>query len=139
MGDAANSDNSQANQRSFSLGAGLRASDGVSQPKVVSVLEQGVTVVGTLKTSSALRIDGQFEGEIEAGGYLELGPNSHVKGKIVGTTIVIMGKFEGVIQASEKLSLAKRSWLKGDVAAQSLAIEEGAVFLGRCSMPQPSA
>jgi cytoskeletal protein CcmA (bactofilin family) len=139
MAEAANSDSSPVNQRSFSLGAGLRANDGVSQQKSASVLEQGVMVVGTLKTSSALRIDGIFEGEIEAAGYLELGPNSHVKGKIVGTNVVIMGKFEGVVQASEKLSLAKRSWVKGDVAAQSLAIEEGAVFLGRCSMPQPSA
>lgn len=135
MGDAATNDSSSYGIKSFVLGGGTSNVDAGSI-KVSSVLDAKTVLVGNLTIGSATRIDGTVDGDIEATAPLEIGTGAHVRGKITGTLVLINGQFEGTLQVSERLILARKAVVHADVTTQSIAIEEGVTFVGKCSMPE---
>lgn len=96
-----------------------------------NILSSDVEIKGSLKFSNDLVIDGKIEGEISSDGALTVGENSVVKGEIKVKSVTVFGKVEGNIQVSERCELKANSELMGDVKARTLAIEEGATFLGK--------
>lgn len=136
MGDAASNDSTSLGSRSFVLGGNPINADATI--KVASVLDSKTALVGRLKIGSPTRIDGSFEGEIEATAPLEIGATADVRGKISGTIVIISGQFEGSLEVTERLILARKAVVRADVATQSIAIEEGVTFVGKCVMPKPS-
>lgn len=135
MGEPVANDNSSLGARSFVLGGSATNSD--ASLKVTSVLDAKTTLVGKLKVGSPTRIEGVFEGEIEATAPLEIGPTAEVRGKLTGTLILITGNFEGTLEVSERLILARKAVVSANVVTPSIAIEEGVTFVGKCEMPLP--
>ncbi|MFA5039575.1 MAG: polymer-forming cytoskeletal protein [Candidatus Omnitrophota bacterium] len=81
-----------------------------------------------------LRINGKFEGTLEARGILEIGENALVDATISGDEVVISGRVKGEIAASKRLVLKERAVVEGNIKTPTLQISEGAVFQGRCAM-----
>jgi excisionase family DNA binding protein len=103
---------------------------------VEKLLDVDASMQGSLsfKDPVNLRINGKFEGALEAKGSLTIGPTAVVKADIVGDNIIIGGRVKGKIIAKEKLALLPTAIIEGEIYPAKLNIAEGAIFDGRCSM-----
>ena len=87
-----------------------------------------------------LRLNGDFEGDLEAKGTLIIGEKADVKAKTVkGDTITIAGKVKGDIICSKRLELSASARVVGNVNTPVLVIADGALLKGECSMPMEAA
>jgi cytoskeletal protein CcmA (bactofilin family) len=83
-----------------------------------------------------LRLNGDFEGDLEAKGILIIGDKADVKAKTVkGDTITISGRVKGDIVCSKRLELTASARVIGNVETPILVVQEGAVLKGDCQMP----
>ncbi len=83
-----------------------------------------------------LRLNGDFEGDLEAKGVLIIGEKADVKAKTVkGDTITIAGRVKGDIICSKRLELSASARVIGNVETPVLVIAEGALLKGDCQMP----
>lgn len=100
------------------------------------ILDVDAAMQGSLvfKDSINLRINGKFEGSLEARGNLTIGQTAIVNADISGDNIIIGGKVKGRITAREMLTLLPTAVVEGDVYPSKLNIAEGAILEGKCSM-----
>lgn len=110
-----------------------------------NVLNSDVTVVGTLRFTDDLLVDGSVEGEITSDGVLTVGANAVIqsgeKNKVAVRTksAIIHGRVTGDVVVTERVELASTAELVGDITAARIAIQEGAVFVGHCTVGNASA
>ncbi len=98
-------------------------------------LTQDAEIKGTIKFGGAMRMDGNFEGElISDNGELVVGKTGNVKATVNVKSVVIEGRVDGNIKASDKVELKQNAHLIGDLQAKTLVIEEGVVFVGQCNV-----
>lgn len=96
-----------------------------------NLLDQGIEIIGTIKFTSDMIIDGRVEGEIQSDkGTVTIGENARIKGDVKAGEVKMFGKVEGTI-TSERCELKAKSELKGDIKTKKLTMEEGAVLAGR--------
>ncbi len=114
---------------------------GESSPDIPSssnsnVLNSDVTVIGTLRFTDDLLVDGIVEGEIVSDGVLTVGANAKISGTdknqpaIRTKSAIIHGKVIGNVVVSDRVELSSTAELQGDVTANSIAIQEGAQIVG---------
>ena len=109
-----------------------------------NVLNYDVSVVGTLRFTDDLLVDGSVEGEITSDGVLTVGANASIqageKNKVAVRTqsAIIHGKVVGDIVVTDRVVLAATAEVVGDVTAAKISIEEGAVFVGMCRVGNPA-
>lgn len=108
-----------------------RFSPSPSMSSSKNVLSSDVEIKGSIKFSHDLIIDGKIEGEVHSDGALTVGENALIKGEIKTRSVIIFGKVEGNITVQERCELKSNATLIGDIAAGTLAIEEGATFMGQ--------
>ncbi len=83
-----------------------------------------------------LRLNGDFEGDLEARGVLIIGEKANVKAKTVkGDSITISGRVEGDVICSKRLELSASARVIGNVETPILVMTEGALLRGDCQMP----
>ena len=102
-----------------------------SAPKAkppASVLSSDLTVVGNLKTSGDIQVEGTVEGDIRAH-LLIVGESATIKGEIVADDIVVNGRVVGRVRGL-KVSLTATARVEGDIIHKTIAIESGAHFEG---------
>lgn len=99
-----------------------------------NVLANDVEIKGSIRFSHDLIIDGKIEGEVHSDGALTVGENAVIKGEIKTRSVIIFGKVEGNITVQERCELKSNATLIGDIAAGTLAIEEGATFMGQSAV-----
>lgn len=102
----------------------------------VNIISTGTIFEGKFKSTGSLRIDGAFKGELEIGSKLVVGPQGQVEGQVVCRSADVEGQVSvTTLTVSDSLSLKASAVVKGDVSADKLVIEQGAVFIGHCQMP----
>jgi cytoskeletal protein CcmA (bactofilin family) len=115
----------------------------VKSPSIMSpnknILSSDVEIKGSLKFSNDLIIDGKIDGEVSSDGSLTVGENAYVTGEIRTKSVVIFGRVQGNITVSERCELKSSATLEGDVIAGTLAIEEGATFMGKSTVGKAAA
>lgn len=100
-----------------------------------SLLGAGTRYEGKLFFDGRVRIDGDFEGEVQSDGLLVVGPEATIKGVIrVHTLIVRGGRVEADIYATELVELHAPAQVRGDIRTQALYMDKGVVFDGACVM-----
>jgi cytoskeletal protein CcmA (bactofilin family) len=105
-------------------------------------LGKGAKIVGTISFDGPAQIEGEVEGEVTSRDTLTIGRTASLKATIKGATVIVHGKVTGDIEATTRLELVAPSRVDGDVTTASLAVQEGAVLNGRCTMgtaAKPSA
>lgn len=96
-----------------------------------NVLAQGIEIVGTIKFSNDMIIDGKVEGEIQSqSGTVTIGENAQIKGDVKAGEVKMYGLVEGTI-TSDRCELKANSILRGDIKTKKLTMEEGAHLSGR--------
>lgn len=99
-----------------------------------TTLSESTFFDGEMKFKESLRIDGKYEGTINAKGLLVLGPNSLLTGDITCDEVIIGGEVRGNVFAKVRLELLETAKLYGDIRTAKLKIADGVVFEGKCEM-----
>ena len=102
-----------------------------SAPKAkppASVLSSDLTVVGNVKTTGDIQIEGIIEGDIRAH-LLTVGEGATIRGEIVADDIVVNGRVVGRVRGL-KVRLTSTARVEGDIIHKTIAIESGAHFEG---------
>ena len=102
-----------------------------SAPKgkaAVSVLSSDLTVVGNLRTTGDIQIEGTVEGDVRAH-LLTVGESATIRGEIVADDIVVNGRVIGRVRGL-KVRLTSTARVEGDIIHKTIAIESGAHFEG---------
>ncbi len=93
-----------------------------------SLLSADLTVVGNLKTTGDILVEGTVEGDVRAH-LLTVGEGATVRGEIVADDIVINGRVVGKVRGL-KVRLTATARVEGDIIHKTIAIESGAHFEG---------
>ncbi|MFT6913530.1 MAG: cytoskeletal protein CcmA (bactofilin family) [Paracoccaceae bacterium] len=102
-----------------------------SAPKAkppASMLSSDLTVVGNLKTTGDIQVEGTVEGDVRAH-LLTVGEGATVKGEIVADDVVVNGRIVGRVRGL-KVRLTSTARVEGDIIHKTIAIESGAHFEG---------
>lgn len=101
---------------------------------VTGFLGSQTEFTGKLTFSGVVHLDGNFRGEIISRGTLVVGSESVVHAEIRSSILKIAGEVHGDLVATEKLELYPPAKVYGSIKTPSLAVEEGVIFEGTCSM-----
>lgn len=101
---------------------------------VTAFLGKGAEFIGKLIFNGAVRIDGDFQGEVYGQGSLVVGEGAVVKAKIAVDSVYISGDVQGNIDVKAKINIHATGKFYGDVSTPVFIMEEGALFEGRSHM-----
>jgi cytoskeletal protein CcmA (bactofilin family) len=101
---------------------------------IVSLLGEGVEIVGEVSFTQGVKIDGVIKGNVKSDASLVVGSKGRVEADISARRISIGGEFRGTVHASERVEILREGKVYGDLYTPCLIIEAGAVFEGRCNM-----
>ena len=93
-----------------------------------SVVSQDLHIVGNVKTTGDIQIEGTVEGDIRAH-LLTIGETATINGEVVADDIVINGRIVGRVRGL-KVRLTSTARVEGDIIHKTIAIESGAHFEG---------
>ena len=93
-----------------------------------SVLSSDLTVVGNLKTTGDIQVEGTVEGDIRAH-LLTVGEGATIRGECIADDVVVNGRIVGRVRGL-KVRLTSTARVEGDIIHKTIAIESGAHFEG---------
>ena len=104
----------------------------IAEPKAShpSLISSDVHIVGDLKSSGEIQIDGVVDGDIRSQ-ILEVGKSATINGEIVADKVRVNGTINGRIKA-RSVELFSSAHVVGDVMHEDLSIETGAFLEGHC-------
>lgn len=108
-----------------------------SENTVVTVIGQGTNIVGEIRSKGAVRIEGTVSGRIQCDDTIMIHETGRVKADLIAGQIVISGEVEGNVFAHDRLEVQPKARLIGDITAPRVAIAEGVLFEGKCTMKPP--
>ena len=96
-----------------------------------NVLSSGIEIIGSIRFSNDMIIDGKIEGEITSDkGRVTIGENAVIKGDMTAGEVKVYGQVEGKI-TSQRCELKDKSKINGDIKSKVFSMEEGAQLSGR--------
>ncbi len=99
------------------------------KPKApASTLSSDLTIVGNLRTTGDIQVEGHVQGDIRAH-LLTVGESATIEGEIVADDIVVTGRVIGRVRGL-KVRLTATAKVEGDIVHKTIAIESGAHFEG---------
>ncbi|KPA19226.1 protein containing DUF583 [Candidatus Magnetomorum sp. HK-1] len=88
---------------------------------------------GTIHFEGGMRIDGEFEGEINSEtGSVIVGHKAVIKGDMKVGSALVMGEVNGCIDAETRIEIHPPGKMIGDIRAPFILIDPGVVFNGQC-------
>ena len=96
-----------------------------------SYLGDNVGGTGDINTDGLIRIDGHWEGNINADSIV-IGATSLVKGNLKAKNIVINGTVQGKLEATELIEIHDKGNVQGDIKTARLVVVEKGVLQGKC-------
>ena len=88
--------------------------------------------------AGSIVLAGQVKGNLAATGDVSLPAESRLDGNIRGHNVDVGGVVKGNIVGKGRVLLGPRARVEGDVTSMTLAIAEGAVFIGSSTMGEQS-
>jgi len=98
-----------------------------------SFIGSGAEFQGGLKVKGTLRVEGQFDGKMNAACVI-LGETGVIKGEVSAKKIIIGGKVEGNLRVQEIVEIKATGKVFGDIFAKKISITEGAKVNGKIEM-----
>ena len=93
-----------------------------------SMLSSDLTIVGNLRTTGDIQVEGTVQGDIRAH-LLTVGESANIEGEIVADDVVVTGRVVGRVRGL-KVRLTSTARVEGDIVHKTIAIESGAHFEG---------
>ena len=110
---------------------------GYGDSKVITIIGQGTTITGDIKSKGTIRIEGAVHGRIHSDDTVVIQETGKVKAEIMANQVVISGEVEGNVAANDRLEITSNGRLVGDITAPKVSIAEGVMFEGKCAMKPP--
>ena len=104
----------------------------ISEKDITGFYTVGAEFRGELTFEGSFKIDGYFNGIVDADSTLIVGENGKVEGEIKVRCLINYGEIRGTIQATERIELSSRGRAYGTINAPKLVIEEGAYLEADC-------
>ncbi|MFA6492548.1 MAG: polymer-forming cytoskeletal protein [Patescibacteria group bacterium] len=101
-----------------------------------TVVGANVKLIGTLQDANDIVIHGRIEGEVISNQAINITETAYVKGPVSGELVTIAGKVRGSITATGKLEILPTGKVFGSITSKDLSIKSGAIFVGKCTMPE---
>jgi cytoskeletal protein CcmA (bactofilin family) len=101
-----------------------------AQMKSPSIISEGTTISGGIKTQGDIQVDGHVEGDLVALSAV-LGASAHLDGNLVAGTADIRGRVDGDCYAHH-IRLAAGATVRGNLSCRTFEVEHGAKLEGTC-------
>jgi cytoskeletal protein CcmA (bactofilin family) len=105
--------------------------------KATSSVGKTMRVHGELRSDEELYLDGEFEGTLEIGQRLTIGPNGKVTANVKAKELAVKGWIQGNVEAAERIVIMNGASIVGDVKTAGIVIEDGAFFKGGIDILRP--
>ncbi len=92
------------------------------------MLSSDLTIVGNVKSSGDIQVEGNVEGDVRAQ-MLIVGESATVKGEVMAEEVIVHGRVVGRLRGL-KVRLSQSARCEGDIIHKTIAIESGAHFEG---------
>lgn len=99
---------------------------------VPCIISAGTKITGHIIDGDVIHIDGHLEGDVTCK-ELVIGVTGSIKGNVVAQNLEIYGELSGTLKV-ENLFIAGSAKFVGDSIYKTIAIEPGAVLVGKCSV-----
>ena len=100
----------------------------------VTVIAEGLKIVGSVTAEGVVEVDGQVEGEVHCTSLI-VSRDAQIAGTITADRIVVNGRVDGPIRGGDVI-LKSQARVAGDIHHRSLTIDKGALFDGRSVQTQ---
>ena len=104
------------------------------QPAIRTLIGEGTVILGELRFTDGLRIDGEVRGDVIAVGdensILVISENARITGKVRAGHVIISGTVTGPVFSNVLLELQPKARLWGDVRYEALEMHQGATIDG---------
>lgn len=107
-----------------------------SGTEAMTVIGPEAVFHGSITARGSVRVEGEMEGHITDAVDVVVGRGGRVRGNISAERVEVAGEVTGDVTTSVRLELKGASKLLGNIRPTKLAIEEGAVFEGSCTMAE---
>jgi cytoskeletal protein CcmA (bactofilin family) len=98
------------------------------------VIAEGTVIDGKFTCTENVRLDGKIIGDVSVEKKLVMGTTGIVEGIITAANTAVQGHIKGNLKISENLQLLSSAKIDGDIVANSMSVEEGAVYNGKISV-----
>jgi cytoskeletal protein CcmA (bactofilin family) len=103
--------------------------------EISTILGQETAFSGKLRFQDSLMIRGNFEGEIDAQGFLHIDEGAEVRASLIrASSIIVGGIVHGDLEAADRVELLSSAKVYGKIRTSKLRIADGVIFEGRCEM-----
>ncbi|XEC95539.1 polymer-forming cytoskeletal protein [Paenibacillus tarimensis] len=99
-----------------------------------TLIGQGTSMEGKITCDAGIRIEGQFQGDIECKGDVVIGESGVATSSITAHDVTIAGIVNGDVTTRGRLTITATGQLHGNLNATSLIIQEGGIFSGKSDM-----
>jgi len=106
---------------------------GKKETTLMTVIGADSSLRGELQSKGTVRIDGTFDGNIQAD-WVIVGESGLIRGDVMSRGTTVGGKVEGSIRCSESAEITPKGQVRGDISTPKLSIGEGGLFEGRSHM-----
>lgn len=104
------------------------------QAPIRTLIAEGTVIIGELRFSDGLRIDGEVRGDVLAQGdgrsLLVIGEKASIIGRVHAAHVIVNGCVRGPIECDELLELQPKARVEGHVGYQTLEMHQGAQVHG---------
>jgi cytoskeletal protein CcmA (bactofilin family) len=119
------------------VAAGSLRVEGEVKGKITAEQEVSLSAQGRVEANiqaTSITLAGEVKGDLTAKADVSLPADSRLDGNIRARNVEVGGVVIGDIMGNGKVELGPRARVEGDITSKSLAIAEGAVFVGRSIM-----
>jgi len=119
------------------VAAGSLRVEGEVKGKITAEQDVSLSAQGRVEANiqaTNITLAGQVKGDVTAKADVSLPAESRLDGNIRAHNVEVGGVVMGDITGNGKVELGPRARVEGDISSTSLAIAEGAVFMGRSIM-----
>jgi len=106
-----------------------------SVENVDTIIGLNVNLKGNLKNQGSIQVNGSVEGEVRSDDNVNVGETAVIKGPVSAKVVEVSGTIKGLVEATEKLEINPTGKVIGDINVKSLIIKQGAIFIGKSTMP----
>jgi cytoskeletal protein CcmA (bactofilin family) len=99
-----------------------------------TVIGEGATIDGTIRSERSIRVRGAVQGEIECRQHVTIDESARVQARITAEQVTVLGEVNGSIVSTGRVEIASTARITGEVTAGTLVIQEGAFFEGSLKM-----
>jgi len=103
----------------------------------VTVIGQTMRIKGTMTSREDVHLGGQFEGQLDVDGRLNIGAGGKANANIKASEVIVAGSAKGNVETIGRLVLRAGASLEGNVKATGVVIEDGAYFTGGVDIVRP--